>query len=119
MLDGWSKEDPPTKKKILMGIDIPEFLARLGRDKNATELVKAVGDFTSIAFYYFLRLGEYTIKGIRNNTKQTVLFKLEDAIFFSKDKQGRLRNFPINTTDNAIIAADSGTLKLYNQKNGQ
>ena len=57
MLDGWRKEDPPTKKKILVNIDIPKFLAELGRDEYATELLKAVGELTSIAFYYLLRVG--------------------------------------------------------------
>ena len=68
-----------------MGFDIPEFLAQLGRDKDATELLKAVGDLKSIEFYYLLRLGEYTIKGSRKNTKQTVQFKLEGAMFFCKE----------------------------------
>ena len=57
ILDSWRKEDPPTNKKLPVGIDIPEFLAELGRDKDATEVLKAVGDLTLIAFYYLLRLG--------------------------------------------------------------
>ena len=73
MLGGWRKEDPPTKKKIPVGVDIPEFLAQLGRDKDATELVKAVVDLTLIAFYYLFRVGEYTIKGSRNNTKNSIV----------------------------------------------
>ena len=28
MLDGWSKEDPPTMKKLPVEVDIPEFLAK-------------------------------------------------------------------------------------------
>jgi hypothetical protein len=31
-----------------------------------------------IAFYYLLRVGEYTVKGSRNNTKQTVQFKYKE-----------------------------------------
>ena len=57
ILNGWKKKDPPTNKKILVGIDIPEFLADLGRDKADTALVKAVGEFTFISFYYLLRVG--------------------------------------------------------------
>ena len=55
-----------------MGIDVPEFLAELGMAKDATEMVKAVGDCAVIAFYYLLRVGEYTVKKQRNETKQTV-----------------------------------------------
>ena len=54
------KEDPPTKKKFPVGIYVPEFLAELGIEKDATEMVKAVGDFAVIAFCYLLWVGEYT-----------------------------------------------------------
>ena len=57
MMEGWKKEDPPTKKNLPMGIDVPEFLAELGMEEYATEMVKSVGDCAIIAFYYFLRVG--------------------------------------------------------------
>ena len=57
ILDGWRKEDTPSNNKLPVGVDILEFLAELGRDKDATEVLKAVGDLTLIAFYYLLRLG--------------------------------------------------------------
>ena len=62
MIEGWRKEDPPTKKKIPVRIDVPEFLEELGMEKDATEMVKVVGDCAVIAFYYLLRVGEYTVK---------------------------------------------------------
>ena len=71
----------PLIKKLPVGIDVPEFLAELGMAKNATEMLKAVGDFAAILFYYLLRVVEYTVKN-KNETKQTVQFKLEDAMFF-------------------------------------
>ena len=40
--------------------------------KDATELVKAVGDYDLIALYYLLRVGEYKVKLHRLNTKQKV-----------------------------------------------
>ena len=30
IMDGWRKEDPPTKKKLPVGIDVTELLADLG-----------------------------------------------------------------------------------------
>ena len=51
-MEGWRKEDTPTKKKIPVGIDVPGFLAELGVEKDATEMVRAVGDCAVIAFYY-------------------------------------------------------------------
>ena len=65
-----------------MGIDVPEVLSELGKAKDSTEVVKAVGDCAVIEFYYLLRVGDYTVKGHRNETKQKVQFKLEYAMFF-------------------------------------
>ena len=62
IMEGWRKEDPPTKKKLPVGIDVPEFLAEMGMEKNATEMVKVVGDCTIITFFYLLQVGEYTVK---------------------------------------------------------
>ena len=118
MLAGWRKFDPPTLKKLPVAIDIPELLAEEGRDPNANELDRAVGDLVLIAFYYLLRVGEYTIKGHRNNTKQTVQFRLQDVTFFKRDCMGRLRQLSRLAGDQDILMADSATLKLDNQKNG-
>ncbi len=71
-----------------------------------------------MAFYYLLRIGEYTIKGTRNNTKQTVQFKYEDVTFFKKNKAGQLWCLPWNAPAHLIATADGATLKLDNQKNG-
>jgi len=118
MFDGWRKEDPPTEKKLPVEADVPEFLADIGRQAHATPLQKAVGDLALIAFYYLLRIGEYTGKPSRNETKQTEQFKLQDVTFFSRDKMGRLRQLPKTASADSIMSAESATLKLDNQKNG-
>ena len=117
MMEGWRKEDPPTKKKLPVGIDVPEFLADLGMKKYSTEMVKAVGDCAIIAFYYLLQVGECTEKK-RNETKQTVHFKLEDTMFFRQHAKRYLRQLPRNALDEEIFSADGATLKLDNHKNG-
>jgi hypothetical protein len=118
MLAGWRKEDPPTIKKLPVAIDVPELLSKIGMRKDANELDKAIGDLVLIAFYYLLRVGEYTIKGHRNNTKQTVQFRLQDVTFFKRDPAGRLRQLSRTASNHDIMTADSATLKLDNQKNG-
>jgi hypothetical protein len=82
------------------------------------ELDRAVGDLTLVAFYYLLRIGEYTIKGNRNETKQTVQFKREDITFFKKNRRGQLRCLPRDAADDLIATADGATLKLDNKING-
>jgi hypothetical protein len=71
-----------------------------------------------IAFYYLLCVGEYKIKGLRNNTKQTVQFKYKDVSFFKKDSHGQLRCLPRDAPASLIATASGATLKLDNQKNG-
>ena len=118
VLDGYSKTDPPTNKKLPVEADVPELLIDLGYGKNGTPHSQAIGDLSLIAFYYLLRIGEYTIKGTRNNTKQTVQFKLEDVRFFKRNKHGILTCLPNNAPPSLFLTADSATLKLDNQKNG-
>jgi len=118
MLDGWRKEDPPTMKKLPIEIDIPELLANLGRRAESTMKERAVGDLSLVAFYYLLRVGEYTNKRKRNETKQTVQFRLSDVTFFKFDKDGILKQLPKNASDKDILTADGATLTLTNQKNG-
>jgi hypothetical protein len=118
MLEGWEREDGPVEKKMPVEIDVLEFLVKCGLEEGASEKVKAVGDLTLIAFFFLLRIGEYTSKGTCNETKRTVQFRIKDVMFFKRNKWGRLRQLPGNVSDEDIMNADAVTLKLDNQKNG-
>ena len=117
MLDGWRKADPHTIKKLPVEADVPELLSAIGTLPTANALDKAIGDLALIAFYYLLRVGEYTQKQTRNSTKQTVQFRLGDVTFF-KRTNGQLRQLSRQAPLSEIMTADSATLKLDNQKNG-
>ena len=116
MFDGWRKMDPPTIKKLPVEVDVPELLSRLGSQPHANALDKAIGDLALIAFYYLLRVGEYTIKHARNNTKQMVQFRMGDVTFFKQNQLGQLRQLSRLASIGDILTADSATLKLDNQK---
>jgi len=118
MIQGWKKEDPPTLKKLPVEADIPELLSSIGMLSSANELDKTIGDLALIAFYYLLRVGEYTIKNARNSSKQTVQFRMQDVTFFKRDCNGNLRQLSRRAPDSDIATADSATLTLENQKNG-
>jgi hypothetical protein len=105
-------------KKLPVEADIPEYLCYMGQTKNASPLEAAVSDLAVIAFYYLLRVGEYTVKGTRNSSKQRVQFKLEGVTFFGKDSKGHLTQLGRNAPRELIMSAQSATLKLDNQKNG-
>ena len=94
LLDGYRISDPPTEKKLPIEVDVPELLFELGNGPSGTTLGKAVDDLTLIAFYYLLRMGKYTVKGTRNESKRTVQFKLEDVTFFHRYNMEQLPCLP-------------------------
>ena len=118
MMAGFKKEDPPTIKKLPIEVDIPEYISLCSLRPAATEHTSATADLILIAFYYLLRVGEYTMKSTRNNTKQTIQFQLRHITFFAHDNLGRLRQLPRNASDDDILKAHGATLQLENQKNG-
>jgi hypothetical protein len=116
MIDGYTKADPPTKKILPVEADVLELMVKMGYGKDGSIKAQAVGDLAPIAFYYLLRIGEYTVKGKQNVFKQTVHFKLEDVSFFKKNKWGNLVCLPKNAPYSLLSTADSATLKLDNKK---
>ena len=117
-LKGWAKEDPQVQKKLPVESDVVEYLVKCGLAPGATARDRCVGDWCLIAFYFLLRVGEYTAKSSRNESKQTVQFRMKDLTFFRRDKWGQLRQLPRNAEAALILSADAATLKLDNQKNG-
>jgi hypothetical protein len=118
MLDGYRKVDPATQKKLPMQSNVPELLVETAYASVTPERQQATADLTMIAFYYLLWVGEYTVKGSQNSTKQTVQFKYEDVSFFKKNTRGQLRCLPRDAPPYLMSTADGATLKLDNQKNG-
>jgi hypothetical protein len=72
MIDGYAKDNPPTRKMLPVETDVPELLVEMGYSSSGTTHTKAIRDLSMIAFYNLLHTGEYTVKGKHNNTKQTV-----------------------------------------------
>jgi len=116
-LDSWRHEDPPTLEKLPVESDVPEYLVNKSGHRLATALDQAVADLTTIAFYYLIRIREYTVKQNNNEIKRTVQFKRKDIIFFRKDKLGRIMCLSRNAPLTDILTADGAMLKLDNQKN--
>jgi hypothetical protein len=90
----------------------------MGYGPSGSTLGQAVRDLTLTAFYYLLRVGQYTVKGTRNESKRLFQFKLEDITFFRRNEQGHLRYLPHGAPFEHLLTADDATLKLDNQKNG-
>ena len=122
MLDGWRKTDKPTEKKLPVEVDVPNHVATLGGAADATPLAQAVGDLVLVAFYFLLRVGEYTCRGngaAKDADKQTEQFKVSDVRFFAKNRTtGALQQLPPWARPVELLAATHATLRLGNQKNG-
>jgi hypothetical protein len=50
MLNGYTKANPPTKKKLPVEADVPELLLKMGYGKSGSLHAQAVGDLSLIAF---------------------------------------------------------------------
>jgi hypothetical protein len=119
LVEGFKRSDPPAIPQMAVPVSVPEMAARLGYITNNPR-AQAVGDLTLIAFYYLLRSGEYTKprKVLRNgkmvHATRTRQFQIKD-IGFWKNGQILPRKSPLAL----LLAADSCTLKISNQKNGR
>ncbi len=89
----------------------------MGYGPSSSTLGQAVKDLTLIAFYYLLCIAEYTVKGMSNESKRTVQFKLENITFFCRNEQGQLRCLPRDAPFEHLLTADGATFKLDNKKN--
>ena len=119
MIEGWRKSDLGVKKKLPVEVDVPEQMARMGRVACALDMVKAVGDLALIAFYFLLRVGEYTVRGcagrrsaVVDYSKQTEQFRVRDARFFARSVEGTQLQISPHAPDEAIMSAASATMRL-------
>ena len=118
MLAGFRSFDPPTEKKLACHPDLPLFAVTNAYKGNSSAVRQATGDLVCIAFYYLLRIGEYTTKTKRKKKTRTRQFRVKDVTFFKYDRAGKLQPLPNNATDEEIMSADAVTLRISNQKNG-
>ena len=112
MFAGFRREDPIPLPEIAVPVSVPQFMAKMGLSPSATPKEQAVGDLALIAFFYLLRVGEYTQKKKRKNTR-TVQFRLCDIAF----KKGNTI-IPRDAPPSELLQATAATLRLSNQKNG-
>ena len=81
---------------------------------TGTEKQKAVADIAIIAFYYLLRVGEYTHTPA-STKKLTQAFRLQDVTLW--ENQTILdHNLPLTAL---LIRCTAATLRISNQKNGK
>ena len=119
------RSDPLPVPQLAIPVGVIEMAYKLGY-ATRVEKMKAVADLSIVAFYYLLRVGEYTkprqatINGQQIRATRTVQFRLKDIGFF--DTNNRLINVwttPQHLLLNVLFLAKGAVLKISNQKNGR
>ena len=119
MVEGFRRLDPPTTPQLAVPISLPNMCFQYGINQNDPKQ-STVGCLALIAFYYLLRVGEYTKPRLitRNGKKvqatRTIQFSLRNIGFF---KNGVI--IPRESPLEVLLQCDSATLKINNQKNGR
>ena len=119
IVESFRRLDPPPTPQMAIPVDVPEVAIKLWHlTPNARK--RATEDLTNILFYYLFRNGEYTKpRKVKRNGKmviatRTVQFPVY-GIGFWKDNKILSRHLPLDM----LIQADSATMKISNNKNGQ
>jgi hypothetical protein len=112
LLKGYKEADPPPKPQLALPVVTVERAGAYYQAPHAP-LTKATADLVTIGFFFLLRVGEYTMprRNVRTRTEQ---FRVQDVTF----RQDGLV-LPNTTPLAQLVLADSVTLYLDNQKNGQ
>jgi hypothetical protein len=109
--------DPASQSLVVLPVNVfPDIL----QDKRKLDdpLEQAMADFVVIAFYFLLRVGEYTCPSSNKRT-QTVQFRRCDVTFWKLLPGGLHHQVdPKATLDKLLTTTDSVTLMLSNQKSG-
>jgi hypothetical protein len=121
-LEGFRREDPPAVPQLALPVTVPLHMAETAYNPlNSTNIEnKTIADLAIIAFFYLLRVGEYTAPRFVNRNgrtvraTRTVQFTVGNIGFFKKNKI-LSRHSPLET----LLTADQCTLKITNQKNGR
>ena len=103
--------DPPPKPKLAIPVSTVKTL-KSGYVFSAYH--RAVADLVIIAFFYLLRVGEYTMSSRKDRKKKrTVPLRTKDIILWKED-----RPLPHSAPLGTLLTATSATIKLENTKNG-
>jgi len=112
LLASYKTEDPAPRPQVALPVSVVEYAGAYYRAPSAP--TRAAADLTMTAFFYLLRVGEYTMPK-RNLRTRTVQFRVQDVTFRRANGTIIPRSSPIAE----LLQAASATLWLDNQKNGQ
>ena len=112
LIEGYKRSDPAPQFQLAVPLSVPAFMHLFG--KTGTPKQQAVGDMSLIAFYYLLRVGEYTSTPTKAQSL-TQAFRLQDVTLWNNHTILD-HTLPLDSLLNQCTAA---TLRISNQKNGK
>lgn len=126
MLEGFRREDPPVVPQLAVPVEVPHAAYKTAYSTSC-KIEKAKADLALVAFYYLLRVGEYTkpkytvVNGVRKRTTRTKQFSIGNIGFFKGDTLMKVVDDEghLLLSLNQLLEATSATMKITNQKNGR
>ena len=109
LLQAYRNTDPAVKKELAVPVELVIEAQQLLKPKSVK--FRRVAQLMMIAFFYLLRVGEYTKPRKRTRTVQ---FRVKDVLFW-KDQ---IAIAPLTAAEEDFIGIQAGTLRIENQKNG-
>jgi hypothetical protein len=109
-------EDPASEPQLALPLKVFLDITEV-EGKSADPLEQALADFVTIAFYFLLRVGEYTSSASTKKTR-TVQFRRNDVTFWRELPTGQTYRLSPDAPLELLLQAYSVTLHLSNQKNG-
>jgi len=111
-LESYRRSDPPTRPQLAVPVAVPNWVYLASRQSQRPQ-IRAIGELCLLAFYFLLRVGEYTQPKAGRSTR-TQQFRLQDVLFFVNKQPisfAQLRQNP--------NLPDMVRLRIDNQKNGR
>jgi hypothetical protein len=112
MFKSYRLDDPPPQPQLALPVHTIKCAGRTSEAPSPDPQVQATADLIVTAFFFLLRVGEYTMPSQKRRTR-TVQFRLQDVRFW---KDGLL--LPLDSPQDTLMQADGVTLVIDNQKNG-
>lgn len=106
------EQDPAPQPQLALPVETILQAAAPAYSPLASPKAKATADLIVVAFFFLLRVGEYTLPTASRQTR-TVQFRCEDVRFW---KNGRV--LPHTSPLHVLTNADQVVLTIDNQKNG-
>jgi hypothetical protein len=112
LIESYRRQDPPPQHKLAVPVSVVNHLVAVG-NKSTSDKLQASCDMSAIAFYFLLRVGEYT--GHRRKEKRrTKQFRACDIIFYD----GSDNIIPNTSPLTQLYCATTAVMRITNQKNG-